>query len=439
MWRGSPRGSSSGGRRGEGRTAAMNGSEYSEHEEAPRRDVLESLEIPLRYRRHVLVPFLLVMAAAILLTMVMPRKYRSSTLILVESKNVPEYFVLPVTAEGIAQRLNTIRQVVMSRTRLEQVIRKLDPYPEMAGWPSHLIVETMRQAIEIRVQGRDSLVMDYVHRAPYKAMIVTNMLATQFREDAASLRENLTKKAFDFIQSSLGEARKPLEEREQALRLHKQKYWGSLPEQLDANLRVLQQLQVEQQTLGENLRTLEERRAVLERTLLEGRRLAAAGGSAAPAAELAKLRATYSLLTGRYTEDHPDMRALRARMQKLEKQLQGAEEAIPNQERDVADPETISLSHSLHLVEADIESTKSRRERLDEKITVYQARVEQTPRAEQELAALTRDYQQLRDNYNLALKKEMDAEMSQRLEEYWRGGYFRVLGPAHLPRRAIRA
>src|SRR5258708_36454435 len=100
----------------------MNGSEYSEYEEAPRRDVLEYLEIPLRYRRHVLVPFLLVMAAAIFLTMVMPRKYRSSTLILVESKNVPEYFVLPVTAAGIAQRLNPIPQVVTSRTRLVHVL-----------------------------------------------------------------------------------------------------------------------------------------------------------------------------------------------------------------------------------------------------------------------------------------------------------------------------
>jgi len=54
------------------------------------------------------------------------------------------------------------------------------------------------------------------------------------------------------------------------------------------------------------------------------------------------------------------------------------------------------------------------------------------------LASLTRDYQQLRENYNSALKKEMDAEMSRRLEEYWKGGYFRVLDPAHLPRQPIR-
>jgi polysaccharide chain length determinant protein (PEP-CTERM system associated) len=417
----------------------MNGTEYSEYEERPGRDVLEYLEIPLRYPRPALVTFAVVLVVAVLLALAAPRKYRSGTLILVESKTVPEYFVTPVTAEGIARQLATIRQVVMSRTRLEQVIQKLDPYPEMAGQPSQVIVEAMRRAIEIRVQGDDSFVIEYVNRDPYKAMAVTSMLATQFTQDAARLRDTLTQKAFGFLEGNLEEARKTLEEREEALRRHKQKYWGSLPEQLDSNLRVLQQLQLEQQTLGENLRTLGERRAALERSLLEGRRLASPnGGSSTPAAELAKLRATYDSLRGRYTEDHPDMRALRVRIEALDKKVRSAAESSAGATDDMTDPAAASLSESLRLVEADIEALTQRRERLDQRIAAFQARVEETPRAEQELAALTRDYLQLRENYNVALKKEMDAEMARRLEEYWKGGYFRVLDPAYLPRRPIR-
>ena len=414
----------------------MNHPEYADIEERPRRDAIEYLEIPFRYPPYFWVPFAAVMTVAILLALGAPRKYRSATLILVESKNVPEYFVTPVTPEGIAQRLNTIRQVVMSRTRLEQVLQKLDPYPEMAGQPSHVIVEAMRGAIEIRVQGTDSFVIEYVNRDPEKAMRVTNMLASQFTEDAARLRDSLTKKAFDFIQQSLEDARKTLEEREGALRRHKQAYWGSLPEQLDANLRVLQQLQLEQQTLGESLRTLGDRRAALERSVLEGQRLAPSPST--PEAELAKLRSTYNSLRGRYTDDHPDMRALRARMEKLEKQPRDPQKGDGEDTREVANPEAASLHQSLRLVEAEIESLQTRREHLDQRIAAFQARVEQTPRAEQELAALTRDYQQLRENYNTALKKEMDAEMGRRLEEYWKGGYFRVLDPAFLPRRPIR-
>jgi polysaccharide chain length determinant protein (PEP-CTERM system associated) len=418
----------------------MSDADYTEYEERPGRDVLEYVEIPLRYPRHMWITFTAVMAVALLLALGMPRKYRSGTMILVESKGVPEYFVVPVNGESMAQRLNTIRQLVLSRTHLEKVIQKLDPYPEFAGAPLHVVVEVMRKAIEIRVQGSDSFMIEYVNRDPHKAMAVTNMLATEFTEDAARLRDGTTEKTFAFLQENLADTRKALEEREAALRNHKQKYWGSLPEQLDSNLRVLGQLQLEQQTLGENLRTLGDRRAVLERNLLEGRRLASVGAGG-PGAELVKQRAVYAALSGRYTEDHPDMRAVRARIQALERQVasvQQQKDGEGEKERDLTDPEAVALTRSLRAVEAEIDSLKGRRDKLDARIADFQARVEQTPRAEQELASLIRDYQQLRESYNGALKKEMDAEMSRKLEEYWQNGYFRVLDPAFLPRRPIR-
>jgi uncharacterized protein involved in exopolysaccharide biosynthesis len=133
------------------------------------------------------------------------------------------------------------------------------------------------------------------------------------------------------------------------------------------------------------------------------------------------------------------MRALRSRIATLESQLrQEQQDGTAAEQRHRDDPEAVTLSRSLQLVEAEIDALKGRRDGLDEKIGLFQARVEATPKAEQELAALARDYQQLRDNYTVALKKENDAEMARRLEEYWKGGYFRVLDPAYLPRRTIR-
>jgi uncharacterized protein involved in exopolysaccharide biosynthesis len=126
--------------------------------------------------------------------------------------------------------------------------------------------------------------------------------------------------------------------------------------------------------------------------------------------------------------------ALQLRIQRLEEQLARGETttAAP------PDPDLASTYRALQLVEAEIEGVKTKREQLDEKIGVYQARVEQTPRAEQELLALTRDYEQLRENYTSMLRKQMDAEMARKMEQYWRGGTFRILDPAHLPRRPIR-
>jgi polysaccharide chain length determinant protein (PEP-CTERM system associated) len=384
-------------------------------------------------------PFTVVLAVALLLAFSFPRKYRSSTLILVEPNKVPDYFVTPMASETVDKRLQTIRQMILSRTRLETVVQEIDPYPELATVPRGVVVEAMRRAIQIRVQGNDSFSIDYVNRDPQKAAKVTNRLAEQFISDIKYLRETMTEQTFNFIESNLEDARRTLEAREVALRQLKQQYWGALPEQLETSLRLLAQQQFEQQTLGENLRTLEARRTSLERSLVESRGTSkeAPSAGADARAQLLKLQAQYAALRDRYTEEHPDVRAVRLRMSRLQQQLDQ-----PATERDGpradTDPEVLALHRSLQQVEAEISAVNSRREGLDRRIADFQARIEKTPGVEQELTELTRDYQQLRENYLALLRKDNEARMARKMEEHWRGNYFRILDPAQAPERPIR-
>jgi polysaccharide chain length determinant protein (PEP-CTERM system associated) len=417
----------------------MNANDVDAFEDAPpTRSILEYLEIPLWYPKQMWVPFVVIMLIALAGVYFLPRKYRSSTLIMVEPKKVADYFVMPMAADGIAQRLNTIRQIVLSRTGLEKVVRSLTPYPEFANLPPQVVADYMRKAISIRVQGSDSFIIEYVNSDPKMAMAVTNALAEQFVNDSTLLRDNMTEKTYEFIQSNLEDTRKVLETREEALRQHKLKYWGALPEQLDANLRLMQQLQGEQQTLAENLRTLVERRGDLERALADADRLGpGAVGAPSRVAELAKLKANYAALRDRYTDEHPDVRAAKHKIERLEEAIAAGPSEEPSAAPQVS-PEILLLHRRLQATEADIDKLNERRTALDARIADFQARVEETPKAEQELMALTRDYNQIRDNYNAMLKKEMDAEMSRKLETYWKDGYFRILDPAHLPQRPIR-
>ena len=65
---------------------------------------------------------------------VLPKMYRSSTFILVESEKVPDSVVPRMVAnERSERRMQTIKQEILSRTRLEQVIKDTNPYPESAG------------------------------------------------------------------------------------------------------------------------------------------------------------------------------------------------------------------------------------------------------------------------------------------------------------------
>jgi len=410
-------------------------SHSTDREERPGRDILDYLEIPVRYARRAVLSFLLVMAVAVLLTLYAPRKYRSSTLILVESEAVPaEYLVTERSKQAMSQRLASIRQVVLSHSRLEQIIKELDPYPDKADQPMHVVVEVMRGAIDIRLYGRDSFSFAYVNRSPEKTRLVTDKIAELFITDTDRLRERLTERAFTLLKENLVDARRALEERERALSAFEQANWESLPDRLDSNLRMLQQLQLEQQTLGERLSVLEGRRATVEAALREGRRLDASGGRPPPPdQQLDRLRAQLEQLRSRYTDRHPEVRRVRAQIGRLESQIAGRS---PISDR-LTDPEIATLEGALEAVEKEISDNRQARGQLDERLAVFKARVEATPEAKQALAGLYRDHKQLQREYQNALERAREAELAHKLEEYWRSGYFSVLDPAYLPGRPI--
>ena len=101
---------------------------FDDSPEAPRKALTEYLEVPLRRPRLVLVPFILITAAALAASFLVAKKYRSSTFILVESEKVPDA-VLPrmAVSERAERRMQTIKQEILSRTRLEQVSRRRNP------------------------------------------------------------------------------------------------------------------------------------------------------------------------------------------------------------------------------------------------------------------------------------------------------------------------
>jgi succinoglycan biosynthesis transport protein ExoP len=396
------------------------------------RTIQEYLEVPLRRPLFVLVPAVLVLSSAIALAFVLPKKYRSQTLILVESEKVPETFVRKMATESMSRRLYTIRQEVLSRTRLERVIEELDPYPteEEKRPPISVLVERMRRAISIQTRGSDAFSIQYVHTDPMSAMTVTNRLATLFIDEAVLEREVQASEGVEFIESQLAEAREVLEEKEEAVRRFKERRLGSLPEQLSTNLATLQRLQLEQQTVAENLRAAQARVDLLRLSLRNKRRPTVPGVEPVPD-ELDRLRGELATLRTRYTDQHPDVQVLLRQVRDLEAaRSPGAPPTLA--ERDD------SLSRGeLERAEAELETIKAKQADLDAQMARFQARVDLAPRTEQELATLTRDYAQLQEGYVSLLRKQRDAEMAEQLEQRWKGERFKILDPAHFPDKAF--
>jgi polysaccharide chain length determinant protein (PEP-CTERM system associated) len=396
----------------------------------PTRELRRLAEAPLRRPWLVVVPFVLSLGAAVAASFLLPPRYTSSTLILVAPEQMPASFVPQMNTERVGRRLQTLQQEVQSRTRLEMVARELDPYGTLGKEPLIDTIERMRNSVLVTVKGADAFSIEFEHSDPRMAMLVADRVTTLFMEEVVGARERQVSNAYEFIEKQLQDARQQLEQKEAALREFKERHMGELPEQVQANLSTLQRLQVEQQTVADSLRKATDALLLLEGGGSPAAAAAAVSGGTAPPDSLAVLRAHLAQLKTRYTDEHPDVRALRGRIAALEAAVASSEPGAPP-----LDPGAAAAALRLREARAEVQTQRGRLADVERRIAAFQARVEAAPRHEQEIRGLTRDYQKLSENYTTLLTKKLDAEMAARLEQAQKGQQFRVLDPAYLPER----
>ena len=406
------------------------------------------LYAPLRRPLLVLLPWAGVLLLSVAALYVLPKKYMSSALVLVESERVPESFIPKVATRDPSQRLEAVRPEILSRTRLERVIEETQPYPQIGS--KTRAVDKLRDSIFIYVSGNDGFTIQFYHRDPLKAQEVTDRLARLFIDETVKARAQQVEGAVDFLVTQVKDARTELETKDAALRKYKEERMGKLPEQLDANLATMQMLQREMQMVEESLMFAREKQDALARAV--GRSsgpapgaAAAAGIAAAPGSpELTELNQKLAELRGRYKDAHPDVESLRSRIARLQARLAEARAvelpaggASAAEAPAQADPSTSLTREQFESARLEVRKLEERQRDLEGRIAVLRGNVEETPRTEQELATLTRDYKKLDENYTALLSKQLEAQMSGRLEKRWKGERFRMLDPASLPEKPV--
>ena len=413
------------------------------------------IEIIFRRKWFIIIPFAVSIIGVILALYFVPRTYKSSTLILVEHQKVPESYVTSTVTVDITERLNTITQQVMSRTRLESVINEFGLYKEARDkGTSEELVELMRGNIEIDVknegrrgEGVSSFSISYMGRDPETVMHVTSRLASLFIEENLKVREQQAEGTTEFLDNQLQSLKKSLESQESQIKSYKEQHMGELPSQLEANLRTLDRLQLERQITNDALRSAEDRKNMVERQLSEigiapaGARDAATGVfSTDPVRRrLAELQAELSQLSSMYTDKYPDIVRVKSEIAELESQIKTgrvreAEGSSAVRAPLVSDsPLYATLSTQLIEVSSEVRNLKEKQRELAKNISSLQGRVERIPAREQQMAALMRDYENTRQNYQNLLNKKLDAQLAESLEKRQKGEQFRILDPANLP------
>ncbi|HVN04497.1 MAG TPA: hypothetical protein VMT86_08780 [Bryobacteraceae bacterium] len=401
---------------------------------------------------------LCLLSAAVIYSL--PATYKAEAVILVDGQKVPERYVASTANADIQDRLAAISQRILSSSRLETIINTYHLYDrEKAHLPLEEIIDLMRKDTKITLEHggsqehTGSFRISYEGRDPAVVAEVANQIGNLFIEENLRTREKHAEGTSAFIEEQLQQARKTLHALELQVADYKLKHKGELPEQESSLASAIARLQIELQAnqdainraeeskalLQNSLSTAESTARVLERTQARGPAVnASSGGDARKTA--AALQAELDALRLRYTEDHPDVQRLEQLLAQARRTEKAAAATPANKALDPPAPDLLqqreriaSLETEAKLAVHELEFRKAERRDILAKIAALQARIDTLPVREQELTALSRDYETAKANYQSLLDKRIAADMATDLEHRQQGERFTMIDPAQPP------
>ncbi len=414
---------------------------------------------------HFLLPFFLVWLIVWVASWFMPSVYRSGTLILVEQPSVPASLVPSNISDNLQQRLDSIRQQILSRTRLLHIINQFNLYSDGRVHVSQdQLVERMSKDIEIDLvrspdqENLTSFNVYYFSRDPHLAQQVTSELTNLFITANLEDRQRQSENTTNFLEQQVEQAAKDLAAQEQKVSQFKEQHIGELPGQLQSNLEILHGMQSQLQNEQNALSNAREHNVYLQSLVSQYQNARAAKsattgtGDVVPLGlpaidqELDRLRSELADLKSRYTDQYPDVRKVKEQINntlKMKQQIEAEMKAAafkpstataPTDEADIkADSPTLELQSQLKANQVEIANRERNINSLQAQIVQYQARLNDSPLREQQLTELMRGYDQSKADYDSLLKRKNESELATNLEHQQQGEHFSVLDPPNLP------
>ncbi|NPA95736.1 MAG: hypothetical protein GXO58_09965 [Thermodesulfobacteria bacterium] len=414
------------------------------------------LQLILRRKWIILLGALPVLIAGLIYCLVTPLTYKASALIVVVPQKVPETYIRSTVTGRNDERIRGILQEIMSRTTLEKLIKKYNLYPELRKkFPMEVVVEHMKKDLLVenpRDARKNAFRISFQSESPELAAKIANAFANIFVEYNLKLRESQSANTAKFLSEQLNKIYAELKKREERLKRYKIEHMGELPEQRQSNLATLAALQRQLQDIQENIRRAEDRRLLLRQQIsdqITSLNIASAQhgttkgeSSNNQALTLPELKERLRLLLSRYTENHPDVIALKKAIEKQERELRKFHQKSGGASGSSIDltgnPTLDALKLQLRSTDFEIAQLKQEKVKVEQQIQLYQKRIENTPKREQELIDLTRDYENLKKTYDDLLQKKLAAEQAAALERHQQGEQFRIVDPARIPERPVK-
>ena len=417
------------------------------HQEIGAKDIVAILR-----RRYLLILVLALFGgvAGYASTRVLPKRYTSKTLVLVQQPEVQP--VTPIATDNVNQRLATMQQQILSTARLEPVIRDLNLYRgDINRLPMDELVERLRKSItitpvapmtETRAQNLPGFTISVVFDDPQLAQKICSMITSMFIEEDINVSQGNAADTTKFLNEQLDQSKAKLDEQEALLAGFQRRYVGSLPEDSQTNLNLLNgqtsQLDAATQAVNRAQQDKSFAESILAQQLSAWQASQSGQNPETLDQQLEALQAQLTALQSKYTKDHPDVikakNDIAVLKQKIAESNQGKNAAPDKSAHPTGEPtQILQLRAQIHQYDQVIKERTTQQEQIKKQIEIYQARVAASPGVEQEYKLLTRDHQTVLDSYNDLMKKRDASAMSQQFDQSKQNDRFHVLDPANYP------
>jgi polysaccharide biosynthesis transport protein len=402
--------------------------------------VSDYLSIMRRRAPYMSAIFVVVLLTAIVVAYTIPPAYRATGTIMVETPQALEGVVARTARYGLDERIDNIKQRVMTREGLLEIINKHALFKQKTSSQSPTVLtDKMRSRIVIETissnqpgQPATSFTISFEDQRPEVALQVTNDLVTLFLDWNIKLRNEDAMETTAFLSDESNKLKAEVDRLEEKISAFKRQNSENLPEQLNLRTNILARAENDLYAVERDIRSGDEELRSLEAELSAAKH----GMSNDPSQTLQSLRAEYTKLSAIYTESHPDLRALKRKIDALE-QGDSAQE-LKTSSANATSLAVFKIQSKIDAVKSRLDSLKQQKQMLRDKIGQNEHAMELTPKVAQGLDILIRDRDSAQKKFDELRNKKMNAQIAQNLESENMSERFILLEPPVLPEKPYK-
>lgn len=400
-----------------------------------------------RYRWSALLISWVIALVGWLVVFTLPNKYEANAVVHVDTQSVMKPLLKGLAVETDAEdELQIVSRVLLSRENLHTVLRETDMDLEAEDANAkEAMVSMLADKIQIKAGNRFSrqnksniYEISYSDGSPERVYQVVSKLVNTLIENTLSSSRSDTAMAQKFLDGQILEYEKRLTVAEEDLAEFKRKNVGFMPDEKGGYYQRLQSALTTLETTKSQIKLAKRRYAELNRQL-KGENPILDGNSfgAGKAMQLRRYREQLESLLAQYTEQHPDVQAVRAQIEELQSSdaASGQNYAPASGSGDNVEfnPVYQEIKVELNKTGIEIETLKTELAEQQAKVTKLKESIDIIPEVEARLSKLNRDYEVTRERYLDLVERRESARLAQMVGQSGSDVTFRIIEPPLVP------